>query len=229
MVGVLDRPRQLLVTTEREDGDRVRVSVRDTGVGVDPEVMDKLFDAFYTTKSDGMGIGLSISRSIIEGHGGRLWAESNEGPGADVLVLHSHRLRERHGVAPGEAAMRAERSLVSVVDDDESVRESLPDLLREFGFAAEAFASAEAFLASRPCRHELPDPRRRDARHVRPGAAAGTDAADGKTDPDRLHHRAQRRGRLSAPDRSRSRRLPAQAVQRHGPAGGGEFRASKRA
>ena len=82
MVDVHDRPRQLLVRTEREDGDRVRVSVRDAGVGVDPEGMNKLFDAFYTTKSDGMGIGLSVSRSIIEGHQGRLWAESNDGPGA---------------------------------------------------------------------------------------------------------------------------------------------------
>jgi signal transduction histidine kinase len=82
MVDVHDRPRQLLVRTEREDGDRVRVSVRDAGVGVDPQSMDKLLDAFYTTKTDGMGIGLSISRSIIERHHGRLWAEANDGPGA---------------------------------------------------------------------------------------------------------------------------------------------------
>ena len=82
MVDVHDRPRQLLIRTEREDGDRVRVSVRDAGVGVDPQSMNKLFDAFYTTKSDGMGIGLSVSRSIIERHHGRLWAEPNDGPGA---------------------------------------------------------------------------------------------------------------------------------------------------
>jgi PAS domain S-box-containing protein len=82
MVAVADRPRQLLISTEREGGDRVRLSVRDAGVGVDSESMNKLFDAFYTTKSDGMGIGLSVSRSIIEQHRGRLWAESNDGPGA---------------------------------------------------------------------------------------------------------------------------------------------------
>jgi signal transduction histidine kinase len=82
MVDVHDRPRQLLIKTEREDGDRVRVSVRDAGVGVDPQNMDKLLDAFYTTKTDGMGIGLSVSRSIIESHHGRLWAEPNDGPGA---------------------------------------------------------------------------------------------------------------------------------------------------
>jgi signal transduction histidine kinase len=82
MVDVDDRPRQLLIRTEREDGDRARVSVRDAGVGVAPQNVDKLLDAFYTTKTDGMGIGLSISRSIIERHHGRLWAEGNDGPGA---------------------------------------------------------------------------------------------------------------------------------------------------
>jgi PAS domain S-box-containing protein len=82
MVGVDDRPRQLLIRTEREHGDSVRVTVRDAGVGLDRQSMEKLFDAFYTTKSGGMGIGLSVSRSIIERHHGRLWAEPNDGPGA---------------------------------------------------------------------------------------------------------------------------------------------------
>jgi signal transduction histidine kinase len=86
MVDVHDRPRQLLIRTEREDEDRVRASVRDAGVGIDAQIMNKLFDAFYTTKSDGMGIGLSISRSIIERHHGRLWAEPNDGPGATFLL-----------------------------------------------------------------------------------------------------------------------------------------------
>jgi signal transduction histidine kinase len=82
MIDVQDRPRQLVVRTERENGDRVRVSVRDAGVGIDGQSANKLFDAFYTTKADGMGIGLSISRSIVERHHGRLWAEPNDGPGA---------------------------------------------------------------------------------------------------------------------------------------------------
>jgi signal transduction histidine kinase len=82
MVGVHDRPRKLLIRTEREDGDRVRLAVRDAGMGLDRQSMDKLFDAFFTTKSDGMGIGLSVSRSIVERHHGRLWAEPNDGPGA---------------------------------------------------------------------------------------------------------------------------------------------------
>jgi signal transduction histidine kinase len=76
------QPRELLIRTEREGPDSVRVSVKDAGVGLEPNALEKLFDAFYTTKADGMGIGLSISRSIIEGHNGRLWAVSNDGPGA---------------------------------------------------------------------------------------------------------------------------------------------------
>jgi signal transduction histidine kinase len=56
--------------------------VKDVGVGITPQAAEKLFEAFYTTKSDGMGIGLSVSRSIIEAHHGRLWATANDGPGA---------------------------------------------------------------------------------------------------------------------------------------------------
>ena len=82
MSGVDDRPRQLVVKTERDEADRVRMTVQDSGVGVEAESVDKLFEAFYTTKNGGMGIGLSVSRSIIENHRGRLWAEPNDGPGA---------------------------------------------------------------------------------------------------------------------------------------------------
>jgi C4-dicarboxylate-specific signal transduction histidine kinase len=82
MVDVHDRQRQLLIRTERGEGDGVRVSMRDAGVGIDPESMNKLLDAFYTTKNEGMGIGLCVSRSIVERHHGRLWAEANDGPGA---------------------------------------------------------------------------------------------------------------------------------------------------
>jgi PAS domain S-box-containing protein len=77
-----DRPRELLIRTERGEGDRALLSVKDAGTGFDPQSMDKLFQAFYTTKSEGMGIGLSVSRSIIEQHDGRLWATLNDGPGA---------------------------------------------------------------------------------------------------------------------------------------------------
>jgi PAS domain S-box-containing protein len=76
-----DRPRDLLIRTEPDDDDRVRLSVSDVGIGFEPQATDKLFEAFYTTKDEGMGIGLSVSRSIIERHHGRLWAMPNSGPG----------------------------------------------------------------------------------------------------------------------------------------------------
>lgn len=83
MRGIDGRPRDLRVTTVCDDQGQVHLSVRDAGTGIAPEEIDRLFDAFYTTKGEGMGIGLSISRSIIQAHDGRLWAASNaDGPGA---------------------------------------------------------------------------------------------------------------------------------------------------
>jgi PAS domain S-box-containing protein len=82
MSGIDDRPRQLMISTVRGDRDDLRVVVQDAGVGFNPETADKLFEAFYTTKRSGMGIGLSVSRSIIERHHGRIWAAMNDGPGA---------------------------------------------------------------------------------------------------------------------------------------------------
>jgi signal transduction histidine kinase len=81
MSGVTDRPRELTISTRETEPSQVQVTVADTGTGIDPDVMSRIFDAFYTTKSGGMGMGLSICRSIIENHGGRLWAENNKGPG----------------------------------------------------------------------------------------------------------------------------------------------------
>jgi len=99
MSTVHDRPRDLLIRTQREDGDCVRLSVRDAGVGFDPQAVDKLFEPFYSTKSDGMGVGLSVSRSIIENHGGRLWAAANEGRGATFLFSIPVRSRTADSVA----------------------------------------------------------------------------------------------------------------------------------
>ena len=82
MISVDDRPRELLIRTEQDGADRVRLSVKDAGLGFTGEVADKLFQPFYTTKNDGMGIGLHVSQSIIEAHHGRLWATANDGPGA---------------------------------------------------------------------------------------------------------------------------------------------------
>jgi signal transduction histidine kinase len=81
MSGVQERARELVVTTQNIDQDRVEVTVEDSGTGMDPSTMARVFEAFYTTKPGGMGMGLSISRSIIQNHGGRLWATNNDGPG----------------------------------------------------------------------------------------------------------------------------------------------------
>jgi PAS domain S-box-containing protein len=82
MATVEDRQRDLVISTQLGEGDDIRVAVRDSGPGFDPQNAERIFDAFHTTKPGGLGIGLSISRSIVESHGGRLWAISNEGPGA---------------------------------------------------------------------------------------------------------------------------------------------------
>jgi signal transduction histidine kinase len=75
------KPRDLWISTE-QNHTGVLVAVRDSGPGLDPSRLERVFDAFYTTKSSGMGMGLSICRSIIDAHGGRLWAEANEPCGA---------------------------------------------------------------------------------------------------------------------------------------------------
>lgn len=81
MSDVDDRPRELLLRTEVEEAGRVRLSVQDAGVGFEPQSLDRLFQTFYTTKEEGMGIGLAVSHSIIENHRGRLWATPNDGQG----------------------------------------------------------------------------------------------------------------------------------------------------
>jgi PAS domain S-box-containing protein len=78
---IYDHPKELLIRTETDGSNQVRLSVKDLGVGLTSQAADKIFGAFYTTKPDGMGIGLSISRSIIEAHQGKIWAAPNDGPG----------------------------------------------------------------------------------------------------------------------------------------------------
>jgi len=106
MSGIDDRPRDLLVRTALDGNGLVSVLVRDAGSGFDPQDAERLFTAFYTTKSSGMGIGLSVSRSIVESHNGRLWAECNAGPGATFTFCiprdaprpdaHEHRSEGTH-------------------------------------------------------------------------------------------------------------------------------------
>jgi len=81
MSSVGDRARELVITTRNIDPDQVQVTVEDSGTGIDPQKIDKIFDSFYTTKPSGMGMGLSICRSILQAHGGRLWATAKDGLG----------------------------------------------------------------------------------------------------------------------------------------------------
>ena len=82
MSGASEGPRELLISTERAEPNGVLVAVQDSGPGIAPETLERLFEAFYTTKAGGLGLGLSICRSIIEAHGGRLWASANVPHGA---------------------------------------------------------------------------------------------------------------------------------------------------
>jgi PAS domain S-box-containing protein len=82
MASVEDRERVLLLSTQPDEASQVRVTVQDSGIGFDPQNAERIFSAFHTTKASGMGMGLSISRSIVESHGGRLSAMLNDGPGA---------------------------------------------------------------------------------------------------------------------------------------------------
>src|SRR5262244_1895353 len=82
MASVTDRSRELFIRSRQHESDKVLVAVQDSGIGIDRQNLEKIFDAFYTTKPQGMGMGLAISRSIVENHGGRLWATANEDRGA---------------------------------------------------------------------------------------------------------------------------------------------------
>jgi PAS domain S-box-containing protein len=103
MCDVQGAPRDMLVKTEREGDDRVRLSVRDAGVGIDGQHADHLFTPFYTTKSGGMGIGLSLSRTIVERHHGHLGAEPNDGAGATFWF--SIPFTSRRPPAPGDESL----------------------------------------------------------------------------------------------------------------------------
>jgi signal transduction histidine kinase len=92
----VDGKRELLVKSQRTENQEVIVSVSDTGVGLPAQQTDQIFKAFFTTKAQGTGMGLSISRSIVEAHGGRLWADGNSPRGASFCFTLSTK-REGHG------------------------------------------------------------------------------------------------------------------------------------
>ncbi|HEV7717743.1 MAG TPA: PAS domain S-box protein, partial [Arsenicitalea sp.] len=92
MATVDGRPRELVIRSQRHDPGQVLIAVQDSGSGIEPQTAKEIFEAFYTTKPDGMGMGLSICRAIVEGHGGTIWASANDGPGATLQFVLPSRL-----------------------------------------------------------------------------------------------------------------------------------------
>jgi signal transduction histidine kinase len=95
MEPVTDRPRHLLIRSVVRENE-VLVAVQDSGVGLDSASMARLFSPFFTTREGGVGLGLSICRTIIEAHGGRIWASSNDGPGATFQIALPLQLESGH-------------------------------------------------------------------------------------------------------------------------------------
>ena len=94
MSTVQTHPRELLITSRKSNAGELVVAVRDSGHGLDPKDVERIFDPFFTTKPEGMGLGLSISRTIIEAHGGTLWATPNEDKGATIQFTLPREQRE---------------------------------------------------------------------------------------------------------------------------------------
>jgi signal transduction histidine kinase len=78
----VDGMREMIIRSQRAENEQILVSISDTGVGIPPQLAEQIFDPFFTTKAHGTGMGLRICRSIIEAHGGRLWAVGSQGRGA---------------------------------------------------------------------------------------------------------------------------------------------------
>ena len=112
MTAVDDRVRQLLIKTQRDESGHARLEVKDSGIGLAPGAEERLFESFYTTKSTGMGIGLAVSRSIIEGHEGRLWVDKNDGPGATFSFSIPLELEEAPSDCSKDAARKTTRRVL---------------------------------------------------------------------------------------------------------------------
>ncbi len=135
MVAITDRPKTLLIKSAK-DAEGVLIQVQDSGKGLDPEHSDRIFESFFTTKPQGIGIGLSLSTSIVESHGGRLWATPGSPYGAVSLEL----------AKGGCGRMIEPHSIVFVVDDDASLREALKSLIRSVGLQVAVFGSVPEFM-----------------------------------------------------------------------------------
>ena len=126
----VDGKRELVVRSQRADGEQVLVSVSDTGVGLTPEVAELMFEPFFTTKPHGTGMGLHISRSIIESHGGRLWATSSPGEGATFHLIMPAAIRSCRFIQPAgasgktyESTLKRDDNWVHRQDEDPGLRD----------------------------------------------------------------------------------------------------------
>ena len=167
-MSVIGTGRRVLLRMTRDDP-AVQIAVIDAGPGIDPAILPRLFHSFFTTKKEGMGLGLSIARSIIEAHDGRIWAENNPGGGAAFRILLPTTTPAVRGIpagrvaalptslsVPGSVGFRemgqaaGSAPVVHVVDDDAGMRNALSTLLKAAGYAVRTYASARDFLAARP-------------------------------------------------------------------------------
>jgi PAS domain S-box-containing protein len=131
--------RKVTVSTRILQDGRVEVAVRDAGKGLPPEELEQVFNAFFSTKQEGMGMGLAISRSIVEAHSGKLWAKPNSGPGVTFGF-----------VIPYESEIQAgdvdRNPTVFIVDDEAVVRDALCLIIQDMGLSTECFSSADEFI-----------------------------------------------------------------------------------
>ena len=141
--------RRVLIRTSHAKSNAVKISIKDNGTGFKNEPYLNLLKPFFTTKEKGMGMGLAVSKSMLQNVGGRLWAENNRGPGATFYItlpmpaksVTISETRQTH--EPGPNVLH--EGMVFIVDDDVSIRKSLGRLIRSAGHEVETYASAEEF------------------------------------------------------------------------------------
>ena len=159
MSTVTERPRVLRIESKVDGESSIQVTIRDSGIGIEEAIRHRIFDPLFTTKPTGMGMGLSICRSIIEAHGGRLWASPGTTHGTDFqFTIPDRRSTDRRQTRATDGSGRCQRirsnrreqeSVVFVIDDDPGVRASLQSLLRSIGLKVETFNSAADFVVSK--------------------------------------------------------------------------------